>query len=127
MLTVLLFQDFVYSAIIAFFFIISSIILTAENSRTPLELSTVVRTLISLLCLLLFLILLLNVIFFIPLLSQVFGFVASMFFIADIILFLRTYGFPFTDTKEELSNGMAATQTPPPEKEQLNIPTNATE
>lgn len=118
-----------YSASIAFFFIISSIVLAALSSRTPLELSAVVRTFtfISLLCLLLFLILLLNFIFIVLLLPQVFGFVVSMFFIADIILFLKTRGFPFNDTKDELSNGMAAAQAPPPEKEQLNIPTDATE
>lgn len=113
-----------YSASIAFFFIISSIVLAALNSRTPLELSAVVRTFtfISLRCLLLFLILLLNFIF-VLLLPQVFGFVASMFFIADVLLFLKTRGSPFSNTKELLSNGMAAAQATPPEKEQLNSPT----
>ncbi|TNN02053.1 hypothetical protein fugu_009540 [Takifugu bimaculatus] len=86
--------DFVYTASIAFFFIISSIVLAALNSRTPLERSAVV-----------------------------FGFVASVFFIADILLFLKTRGSPFSNTKEQLSNGMAAAQATPPEKEQLNSPT----
>lgn len=131
MLAVFVFQDFVYSASIAFLFIISSIVLTAENSGTSLETSAVVRELsysFFLLSLLLFLLFLLNVIFLFLLLPQVSGFLASVFFIADTILFLRTRGFPFKKhTKEESSYVVAVTQALPPENEQLNILTNATE
>lgn len=128
MLAVLVFQDFVYSASIAFLFIISSIVLTAENSRTSLEMSAVVRELSHSLFLLSLLLFLLNVICLFLLLPQVSGFVVSLFFIADTILFLRTHGFPFKkDTKEESSYGGAVTQAPLPENERLNIPTDATE
>lgn len=125
MLTALLLQDFLYSAGVAVFFILSSIVLAAENSGTRLELSAVVRQPLHP--------------FVVPASlapphlppsspPQVFGFVVSLFFIADVIFFLRTRGFPFKkDTKEELSNGVAAAQAPPPESEPLRIAADAAE
>lgn len=124
MLTALLFQDFLYSAGVAFFFILSSIVLAADNSGTKLELSAVVRQPLYP--------------FVVPASfapphlppppPQVFGFVASVFFIADVIVFLRTCGFPFKkDTKEELINGVAAAQAPPPESEPLGMSADAAE
>lgn len=126
MLTALLLQDFLYSAGVAFFFIISSIVLAAENSGTRLELSAVVREPSHPFAV--------PASFAPPHLPppppppQVLGFVASVFFTADVILFLRTHDFPFKkNTKEELSNGVAAAQAPPPEAEPLSIAADAAE
>ncbi|CAF94495.1 unnamed protein product [Tetraodon nigroviridis] len=91
--------DFVYSACTAILFIISSIVLAAENSGTSLERSVLV-----------------------------FGFVVSVVFIVDIIFFWRTHDFPIKkDKKEEFNKAVAAAQAPPPEAERLNIATDAAE
>lgn len=125
MLSVLLLQDFLYSAGVAFFLMISSIVLAADNSGTALELSALVRQPSHPSAL--------PAPFAPPYLlcsppPQVLGFVVSFVFIADIIFFLRTHDFPFKKgPKEEFSNGVAAAQAPSPEMEQLNIVTDAAE
>lgn len=122
----LLLQDFVYTVSVAFFFSISSIVFSVDNNKTTLEISAVVRTSSPLLLLFLLLMFLLSSVVLVPM--QVFGFVASVFFIADIIMFVKSYGFPFKkDGRAESSNGVLGVEAPPPEKELLNIPTNTAE
>ncbi|XP_031733146.1 CKLF-like MARVEL transmembrane domain-containing protein 6 [Anarrhichthys ocellatus] len=88
--------DFVYTAVIAVVFLLSSIIFTSSNSDTTLERSAVA-----------------------------FGFLASLMFFLDLILFVKSAGFPFQrDVKPESSNGGTAAE---PETAKLNTPASATD
>ncbi|XP_068586045.1 CKLF-like MARVEL transmembrane domain-containing protein 6 [Cebidichthys violaceus] len=88
--------DFLYTALIAVAFFISSIIFASSNSDTTLERSAVV-----------------------------FGFLASSMFFLDLVLFVKSSGFPFQrDLKSESSNSAAAAE---PETAKLNTPTSATD
>lgn len=80
--------DFVYTAAIFVLFIISSIVFSADNSGSALEKS-----------------------------AAAFGFLASLAFLLDLILFYRTLGFPFgsSQTPDSPPNGPSS-----PEAEKLN-------
>ena len=57
------------------------------------------------------------------LLLQVFGFFATVLFTIDLIMFVKTRGFPFKkDGKPEASNGGPVVDQPQPEEEKLNPP-----
>lgn len=50
-----------------------------------------------------------------------FGFLATVMFIADLVVFVKNDGFPFKkDAKPQSSNGGPATAEAPPETEKLN-------
>ncbi|XP_061633020.1 CKLF-like MARVEL transmembrane domain-containing protein 6 [Phyllopteryx taeniolatus] len=88
--------DFVYTMVIACFFLIASIVFATINSGTSLEKSSVA-----------------------------FGFLATLAFGCDLFLFWRTYGNPFTKGGEaQTSNGVRPTevdQEAPAETEKLNM------
>ncbi|KAK9514433.1 hypothetical protein VZT92_027900 [Zoarces viviparus] len=87
--------DFVYTAVIAVVFLLSSIIFTSSNGDTTLE-----RTAVA------------------------FGFLASLMFVLDLVLFVKSAGFPFRRDVRESSNGGAAAE---PETAKLNTPASATD
>ncbi|XP_056236763.1 CKLF-like MARVEL transmembrane domain-containing protein 6 [Seriola aureovittata] len=90
--------DFIYTCAIALFFGISSVAFAAQNSGTDLEKSAVA-----------------------------FGFLAMAAFIIDIVLFIKTCGFPLKKGgKQESSNGGPAAMVAQPEAEKLNPPANVT-
>ncbi|XP_054476933.1 CKLF-like MARVEL transmembrane domain-containing protein 6 [Anoplopoma fimbria] len=87
--------DFGYTAFIGVAFLLSSIIFTASNSDTTLERS-----------------------------AAAFGFLASLMFIVDFVLFVKSQGFPFKgDGKPESSNG-AVPVGAGPEEAKLNPSAN---
>lgn len=52
-----------------------------------------------------------------------FGFFATVLFTIDLIMFVKTRGFPFKkDGKPEASNGGPVVDQPQPEEEKLNPP-----
>ncbi|XP_008300192.1 CKLF-like MARVEL transmembrane domain-containing protein 6 [Stegastes partitus] len=91
--------DFCYSALIAALLFISSIVFAANNSGTSLEISAVM-----------------------------FGFLAMFAFLADVGLFWKTKGFPFTNNpKAPPSNGGTGAVEPAAEKEKLTNEANNAE
>lgn len=92
--------DFVYTVVIAVLFLIASIIFTSDNSGTVPERSAVA-----------------------------FGFLATIMFVIDLVLFVKNRGFPFKkDGKPEPSNGgPAMVEAGAPETAKLNTPANETD
>ncbi|XP_061674806.1 CKLF-like MARVEL transmembrane domain-containing protein 6 isoform X2 [Syngnathoides biaculeatus] len=90
--------DFVYTLVIAFFFLIASIVFATINSGTSLEKGAVAL-----------------------------GFLATLAYGCDLFLFWRTYGHPFAKgDKRQPSNGVQPTkvdQEAPAETEKLNVDT----
>ncbi|XP_068426838.1 CKLF-like MARVEL transmembrane domain-containing protein 6 [Clinocottus analis] len=84
--------DFVYTVVIAVLFLLSSIIFASSNSDTTIEKSAVA-----------------------------FGFLASLAFLVDLVLFVKTHGFPFQkDGKPTPTSGVATASDPPAETAKLN-------
>lgn len=83
-------MDFVYTGGIAFFFLISTIAFVADNGGTPVEKAAVL-----------------------------FGFLATIAFLADIGWFVKTKGVPFIK-KSPQTPGLAQPVTPEEEKLQSN-------
>ncbi|XP_019719400.1 CKLF-like MARVEL transmembrane domain-containing protein 6 [Hippocampus comes] len=94
--------DFVYTMVIAFLFLIASIVFAAINGGTTLEKSAVA-----------------------------FGFLATFAFMADLFLFWRNHGLPFPKGDQAQStNGIPAAepdQKAPVETEKLNLDAAAAE
>ncbi|XP_044062810.1 CKLF-like MARVEL transmembrane domain-containing protein 6 [Siniperca chuatsi] len=91
--------DFLYTAGIALLFFIASIVFASDNGDTTMERSAVA-----------------------------FGFMATAAFVADLVLFVKSCGFPFKKGgKPESSNGGPAAMEAPPEEEKLNMPANGAE
>ncbi|XP_026227370.1 CKLF-like MARVEL transmembrane domain-containing protein 6 [Anabas testudineus] len=89
--------DFVYTAGIFILFLIASITFSSSNSDSTVERAAVA-----------------------------FGFLASLLFLVDIVLFIKAYGFPWKkDGKPGTSNGSPASS--PAEAEKLNKETNPPE
>ncbi|KAM3873549.1 CKLF-like MARVEL transmembrane domain-containing protein 6 [Diretmus argenteus] len=89
--------DFGYTAVIAFFFLVASIAFAANNGQTSLEQVAVV-----------------------------FGFLATLAFVVDAAMFVKSNGIPWKrDGKPETSNGNA--RLPTHETERLNMGPNGTE
>ncbi|XP_076593497.1 CKLF-like MARVEL transmembrane domain-containing protein 6 [Chaetodon auriga] len=85
--------DFVYTGGVALLFLIASIIFASDNGGTSLERSVVA-----------------------------FGFLATIVFVVDLIMFVKSRGFPFKkDGKSETSNGGPVSVEAPPEAERLNV------
>ncbi|XP_077384115.1 CKLF-like MARVEL transmembrane domain-containing protein 6 [Festucalex cinctus] len=83
--------DFVYTMLIAVFFLIASIVFAVMNGGTSLETAAVV-----------------------------FGFLATMAFMGDLFLFWKRYGLPFAKgEKEQPTNCIQADQEAPTETEKL--------
>ncbi|XP_036929248.1 CKLF-like MARVEL transmembrane domain-containing protein 6 [Acanthopagrus latus] len=86
--------DFVYTSVIAVLFLIASIVFASDHSGSAYEKIAVV-----------------------------FGFFATVLFTIDLIMFVKTRGFPFKkDGKPEASNGGPVVDQPQPEEEKLNPP-----
>nr|XP_046255406.1 CKLF-like MARVEL transmembrane domain-containing protein 6 [Scatophagus argus]XP_046255407.1 CKLF-like MARVEL transmembrane domain-containing protein 6 [Scatophagus argus] len=86
--------DFVYTCGIALLFFVASIIFASDNSSTTMERSAVA-----------------------------FGFLATVMFVVDVILFVKNRGFPFKkDRMPESSNGGPVAVKAEPEMEKLNVP-----
>ncbi|XP_030013737.1 CKLF-like MARVEL transmembrane domain-containing protein 6 [Sphaeramia orbicularis] len=88
--------DFVYTTIIAVLFIIASIVFASSNSGTSLEKA-----------------------------AAVFGFMASVAFVADIFLFFKENGLPFNKMeKQGPTNGIMPPVEAQPEAEKLTATEN---
>uniref|UniRef100_A0A8C6SHM6 MARVEL domain-containing protein n=1 Tax=Neogobius melanostomus TaxID=47308 RepID=A0A8C6SHM6_9GOBI len=85
--------DFIYTAAIFVFFIISSIVFSSNNSDSALEKS-----------------------------AAAFGFLASLLFLLDLVLFYRTHGLPFRRTQENPANGPTSPNSPPGAPRPRNSP-----
>ncbi|XP_073341354.1 CKLF-like MARVEL transmembrane domain-containing protein 6 [Pagrus major] len=86
--------DFGYTGFIAVLFLIASIIFASDNNGSTTEKIAVV-----------------------------FGFFATALFAIDLVMFVKTRGFPFKkDGKPEASNGGPVAVQPQPEEEKLNPP-----
>ncbi|XP_058504791.1 CKLF-like MARVEL transmembrane domain-containing protein 6 [Solea solea] len=84
--------DFCYTAAVAVLFFVSSIIFASDNNGSTLEKSAVA-----------------------------FGFLATLAFVVDVVIFYKRRGFPFlSGGKAESSNGGPVTAEAPAEKERLN-------
>ncbi|XP_054882082.1 CKLF-like MARVEL transmembrane domain-containing protein 4 [Poeciliopsis prolifica] len=86
--------DFLYTLLIAVFFFIASIVFAANNGKTTVETIAVL-----------------------------FGFLAMVAFILDVILFLKVRGHPFQGAQAPPTTNGAV---PPPEAEKLNGDANGT-
>ncbi|XP_041649978.1 CKLF-like MARVEL transmembrane domain-containing protein 6 [Cheilinus undulatus] len=91
--------DFVYTALIALLFFIASIVFAADNGNSTVEQVAVA-----------------------------FGFLASIAFLADLVLFMMNRGFPLSkDTKSAPSDGGAVPGNTPGETEKLAPAANGRE
>lgn len=93
--------DFVYSSVITLLFFIASIAFAADNGGSQLEKAAVV-----------------------------FGFLASLLFLADVVMFWKTRGFPFVEqqpTNGSLPGARKDTVLRQPELENLSTNTEAAE